>query len=364
MKRRNWIPIILPCILAAVLLLGAAMDGMTGEEASDRIPTSEPAKVRHVNAAVSEFDALFDHGVALLQTGKHDHSVKIFEMARQLRPHVPEVHSNLGYSYLKSGRYVPAEAAFQRATNLRPELASAYYGWAESLELLGDLEAARGAMRTFIHLTPESDPFRRRALSALWEWETVSPVSPESKTPEKGESAALLETKSRHSGTDPLQVGQWHEGFLADLTAHHGRTVVLNVWATWCPPCRTELPSLQRLSERLDPKQYSVVGLAVDEEPAFVAEFLRDSGVRFPNFLDAGGEQAAAVFGVESYPQTLILGPEGELQERITGAHEWDSKEMIDRIVAHRESESAPAKLSVFDSKTVPLGEWGERQQP
>jgi len=116
------------------------------------------------------FDALFNAGVRSLREDRASQAVAYFRRAHRIRPLVPEVHVNLGYTYLKQKNYAAAERSFRTAIDLRREQVNAYFGWAESLEALGDLEGALGAMRTYMHLAPDGDPFKTRAMAAVWEW--------------------------------------------------------------------------------------------------------------------------------------------------------------------------------------------------
>jgi len=92
------------------------------------------------------------------------------------------------------------------------------------------------------------------------------------------------------------------------------------------------LPSLQRLSERLDPQRFAVIGLATDQDPDFVREFLSDVGIRYPNYLDPDRDVTSGILGVTSYPQTFVIRPDGSIAERIVGARAWDAPDMMARI--------------------------------
>lgn len=107
-----------------------------------------------------------------------------------------------------------------------------------------------------------------------------------------------------------------------------GRLVVLNVWATWCPPCRKEMPSLDALSRRLDPSRFAVVGLSTDGDALLAEEFLRGNGIRFPNFHDRDAAIAKR-YHLDMYPETFLIAPDGVLIGRVTGMREWDSDAMV-----------------------------------
>jgi thiol-disulfide isomerase/thioredoxin len=118
------------------------------------------------------------------------------------------------------------------------------------------------------------------------------------------------------------------------IAALRGRVVVLNVWATWCAPCREEMPALQRLSERFDPAQVSVIGLTVDTDLNLVREFLIKYRIRFPILVDPLGAVAEGLLGVRGYPDTFVIAPDGRVAERITGVRAWDSPEMVSLVAA------------------------------
>ena len=98
------------------------------------------------------------------------------------------------------------------------------------------------------------------------------------------------------------------------------KTLLINFWATWCAPCREEMPGLQRLSERLDPDRFAVIGVSVDDDVNLVREFLLQYRIRFPNYLDAGKNLASDRLGLGSYPQTFVVSPEGIITRRIDKA--------------------------------------------
>jgi len=114
------------------------------------------------------------------------------------------------------------------------------------------------------------------------------------------------------------------DGVIQDFDAYRGKTTIVNIWATWCAPCRAELPSLQRLRDRLDPDRYIVIGISIDDDRDFVREFLRDLDITYANFYDPARRVTDGTLGVRSYPQTLLIGPDGRLLQRIVGSREWD----------------------------------------
>jgi len=115
----------------------------------------------------------FRQGVVMLHAREYQHAALAFERVLTLTP-LPEAQVNMGYAMLGLGRVDEARDYFNAAIDQRPSQRNAYYGLAEALEALGDTAAARGAMRTFVHLSPAGDPYVRKARAALWEWQAAS----------------------------------------------------------------------------------------------------------------------------------------------------------------------------------------------
>lgn len=99
-----------------------------------------------------------------------------------------------------------------------------------------------------------------------------------------------------------------------------GKTLLINFWATWCAPCREEMPGLQKLSDDLDPKRFAVIGISVDDDSNLVREFMLQYDIRFPNFQDDKLRLASALLGITSYPETFIVSPRGLITRRISEA--------------------------------------------
>ena len=134
-------------------------------------PAAAPPRPAPARATDDPVQHAFGHGVTLLQQGDHAAAAEVFHGLVAERPDLPEAHVNLGFALLGAGRAEAARIAFHNAIDLRPTQVNAYWGLAVTLEALGDLPGAMGAMRSYVHLTDADDPHVRRARSALWEWE-------------------------------------------------------------------------------------------------------------------------------------------------------------------------------------------------
>jgi len=120
------------------------------------------------------------------------------------------------------------------------------------------------------------------------------------------------------------------QGRVLSLKDFRGKTVLLNIWATWCGPCRKEMPTLDRLQARLGGERFQVVALSIDRGgPSVVRKFYAETGVRdLALFVDASG-RAGSSPGLVGLPGTLLIDPEGREVGRLIGPAEWDSPEMI-----------------------------------
>ena len=116
------------------------------------------------------------------------------------------------------------------------------------------------------------------------------------------------------------------------LTPTPGKVMIINYWATWCPPCRHEMPSLQELSKKLGNERFELVGLSVDKDEHVVREYLIENKINFPSFLDRNFTNANDIFGIRVFPSTFFLSPDGHLLWVVEGWQEWDTPEMVEDI--------------------------------
>ncbi len=103
---------------------------------------------------------------------------------------------------------------------------------------------------------------------------------------------------------------------------------MLNFWATWCPPCVEETPSLEHFAQSLGGRGVQVIGVSVDEDPAALRKFVADYHLSYPIARDPGGELAAR-FGTFKFPETYIIDRRGKVAEKIIGAINWEDPRII-----------------------------------
>jgi thiol-disulfide isomerase/thioredoxin len=144
--------------------------------------------------------------------------------------------------------------------------------------------------------------------------------------------AAALELKPWAGGaTPPLELvdldGKQHR--LAD---YRGKAVLVNFWATWCVPCREEMPSIERLRASLEGRPFAVLAVNLAEPEPRIRKFLEAMPVRFAVLLDRD-TQAARAWQAKILPATYILGPDGAIRYRHLGELDWSKPEVREAIL-------------------------------
>jgi thiol-disulfide isomerase/thioredoxin len=117
------------------------------------------------------------------------------------------------------------------------------------------------------------------------------------------------------------------------LSDYRGRPVILNFWATWCPPCREEMPSMQRAHEALAGDGIALLAINVGEDADTIEQFLADTPVDFPLPMDLDSRVTQS-YPVRGLPTTFVIDPEGRLAYVATGGRDWDDPRLLDRVRA------------------------------
>lgn len=113
-----------------------------------------------------------------------------------------------------------------------------------------------------------------------------------------------------------------------NLFKHRGQVVLVNFWASWCPPCVDETPSLQELSVKLQKMGVEVIGVSVDQDETALRKFVAENHLSFPIVRDPD-QVTAAQFGTFKFPETYILDRDGRVAEKIIGARDWQDPLMV-----------------------------------
>lgn len=123
------------------------------------------------------------------------------------------------------------------------------------------------------------------------------------------------------------------EGARRSLVQFRGKVVLLNIWATWCAPCREEMPTLDRLQVKLGGPDFEVVALSIDQQGAAVArDFFKQIGIQALKLYVDSSAQAATKLGTFGLPTTLLIDREGREIGRHTGPAVWDAPEMVELL--------------------------------
>jgi thiol-disulfide isomerase/thioredoxin len=147
----------------------------------------------------------------------------------------------------------------------------------------------------------------------------------------------------------PVEVGTAAPDLVAaDLDGHpvslaelRGEVVLLNVWATWCPPCREEMPSMQRLAEQLGPEGLRIVAVSIDaasgkrdaggREGGDVRAFADEYGLTFDIWRDPEG-RVQQIYRTTGVPESFVIDRRGMIVKKVIGATEWDSPANVELI--------------------------------
>ena len=136
------------------------------------------------------------------------------------------------------------------------------------------------------------------------------------------------------------------DGNLTSLASYRGKVVLLHFWATWCVPCVTEMPSMERLYRQLRDDGFAMVGIDLMEDPKTVANFVRDRvNVSYDILIDESGG-VTRTYAATSLPTSYLIDRSGRIVGRIIGARDWDRDEVVTAVRALLESEPPEAARS------------------
>jgi cytochrome c biogenesis protein CcmG/thiol:disulfide interchange protein DsbE len=109
------------------------------------------------------------------------------------------------------------------------------------------------------------------------------------------------------------------------LADYHGKVLLINVWATWCPPCIREMPSIERLHQRFKDTDFRVLAVSIDEDGADkVLKFANDLGVTFDILHDQSGA-IQGIYQTVGVPESFIIDRDGVIVKKVIGDSEWDN---------------------------------------
>lgn len=115
------------------------------------------------------------------------------------------------------------------------------------------------------------------------------------------------------------------------LADYKGKPVIVNFWATWCPPCREEIPSMNRAWRKIKDEGIAMLAINVGESSDEVFTFTGEHPIDFTVLLDQSG-MTSAKWPIKGLPTTFIVDPEGNLVYQATGGRDWDADEILDVV--------------------------------
>lgn len=155
-----------------------------------------------------------------------------------------------------------------------------------------------------------------------------------------------LLTACSKGGTEPVVEGKTAPDFtLKDLSGkdvrlsdYKGKIVFLNFWATWCPPCREEIPSMMKLNQAMAGKPFQMLAVSIDEGGKEAVEhYFKGSGTMLPALLDTDNSIAKR-YGTTGVPETFVLDKRGVILKKVVGGMDWSDPQVIgyfNEILSH-----------------------------
>lgn len=147
--------------------------------------------------------------------------------------------------------------------------------------------------------------------------------------------SAILLCAGCYTGSRPPHVGSQAKAFsvtdsdhTVSLSQYRGQVVLVNFWATWCPPCVEELPSLMTLQERMKGRGVVVLGVSIDVDGDAYHRFLKLHNINFVTVRDPE-QKVAAMYGTSGWPETYIIDREGVLRRKFVGPVDWNAPDIV-----------------------------------
>ena len=139
-----------------------------------------------------------------------------------------------------------------------------------------------------------------------------------------------------YSGNHPARIGSNAPDFTVQdsdhkitLSQYRGQVVVLNFWATWCPPCVEEMPSLVEMQRRMKAKGVTVLAVSVDVGAGAYRQFVKDHNVNLLTVRDPD-QKSNSLYGTARFPETYIIDRNGVMRRKFIGAVDWTEPEVTD----------------------------------
>jgi len=132
------------------------------------------------------------------------------------------------------------------------------------------------------------------------------------------ESKAVIGRPAPHFALTDIQGKKW------DLAELRGKVVFLNFWATWCPPCIEEMPSMEALNRRMPTTTFQMLTILYNDRPEYARNLISKIGATFPVLVETEA-RTASKYGLTGVPETFVIDPQGILREKFIGPKDWNS---------------------------------------
>jgi cytochrome c biogenesis protein CcmG, thiol:disulfide interchange protein DsbE len=149
-------------------------------------------------------------------------------------------------------------------------------------------------------------------------------------------SLLLLALSACYSGTRPPRIGSQAPDFTVQdsqtkitLSQYRGQVVVLNFWATWCPPCVEEIPSLVEMQKRMKSKGVTVIAVSVDVDENAYKQFVKDHNVNLLTVRDPN-QKSNQLYGTFKFPETYVIDRKGIMRRKFIGGVDWTEPEITE----------------------------------
>ena len=144
-------------------------------------------------------------------------------------------------------------------------------------------------------------------------------------------AAAAADLTPWAGGPPPALALKGLDGATHRLADYRGKVILLNFWATWCGPCRDEMPSIQELKDKLAGKPFVVLAVNLDEPESRIRKFLSQMKLDFTILLDPE-KKAARAWGARILPASYVIGPDGRIRYTLVGEINWSHEQVVSRI--------------------------------
>ena len=295
-----------------------------------------------------EFQQTMNNGRTLLRQGLADAAIAEFQKAAKLRDgKCAECNQTIGQIYFQLGRLKEAAAAFRQCVELKPaNEAEIYNVLGVALYLQNEKETyeeAASALQRSIELSGGKvktayynlgfalikSGKEEAGVSALKKYLELEPSSAEASQAR----AVIANTSMVDVRVAPSFTVKSHTGADLALEKQRGKVVLLDFWASWCIPCRIDLPEVKKISRKYGSDRFVIIGINLDSNRAQFEGFLKEEGLTWPQYYDGlgWGNKIARLYGVYSIPHTVLIDQEGVV--RATGLRGEDLSAKINDLL-------------------------------